>query len=720
MDAGVFSVAGAAFDTEDLLESSSGNSVFPVVTTAGFTTGSSTTLTIDVWYFIVGRRTDTNTWELYRGDETNAATLIGTATRSVSARAAATFAVLGARSTAGAAALTNADFDSLKVWTVALSAAEIETERLFQNAQRTTNLWAQVPFQTDGLDTSGNSRDFTLAGTPSYGTGPSINRGSAADDPLETIETDVQYPDPRPKYDYYSWDQAPLSANSSLLELSAYVADTNTFQQQRVAPDSYDYSWEFHPTDDIADQELLAPLFTNSSTLFDPSVNVTIEVPLLTNSSTLFDPNVADLNPPPIAGYTLWLDIRRTSTLYQDAARTTLAEINDPVGNWYDPDSGVSATQSSSARPIRGARGVVFDGVDDYLDAATGAGVTATSGATIVTVAQINLQTGALFGMSENTPGTVNTGLAITRFQSELYARTYSGPAIVVLDDNAAWLVRTWKVSDGAQKLWVNTSVAGTNTAAITFSPMQTLTIGRWFGDIYHLDGTIAMVLVYPTALSDSNIDSVIAWATTRHVSATLNVPLLPSTATLFTPTVSVGAVTLTVPLFTNSVTLFTPTVTVGAVTVFAPLITNGTSLFAPTVTQDAQILGVPLVTNTVTLFAPNVTVGAVVLSVPLLSDSASIFAPTVTLTVFAPLLVNTSVLFVPTLTVGSVTIVVPFLTSNAVLYAPSINSAYIYFAAIKQNRADLTITAQDIAALTIKPTDNGTLDIKHTDYGVL
>ena len=66
--------------------------------------------------------------------------------------------------------------------------------------------------------------------------------------------------------------------------------------------------------------------------------------------------------------------------------------------------------------------------------------------------------------------------------------------------------------------------------------------------------------------------------------------------------------------------------------------------------------------------------------------------------------------IFVPTLTVGSVTIVVPLLTSNVVLYAPSLNSAYIYFAAIKQNRADLTITAQDIAALTIK----------HTDYGVL
>ena len=76
---------------------------------------------------------------------------------------------------------------------------------------------------------------------------------------------------------------------------------------------------------------------------------------------------------PPVVGSALWLDALRPGTMFQDAARTTLAGVGDPVGSWYDPDSGIGAIQSGAARPVRAAAWLAFDGIDDFLDAAIGA-----------------------------------------------------------------------------------------------------------------------------------------------------------------------------------------------------------------------------------------------------------------------------------------------------------------------------------------------------------
>jgi len=171
---GVFVVGNGLFSQEDLVEGAT-NDVFPVAVGNGFNLGAATTLTNAVWYFVAARRTSADTWELWRGDETNAAVLVGTATHNISSRGAASYIVVGARSTSGSQANPNAQYHGLRMWTAALSGAEIEAERLFTNAQRTANLWAQVSFVADGNDTSGNSRDFTLAGTPSYTAGPRID-----------------------------------------------------------------------------------------------------------------------------------------------------------------------------------------------------------------------------------------------------------------------------------------------------------------------------------------------------------------------------------------------------------------------------------------------------------------------------------------------------------------------------------------------------------------
>ncbi len=85
-----------------------------------------------------------------------------------------------------------------------------------------------------------------------------------------------------------------------------------------------------------------------------------------------FDPRL-------IAGLALWIDASDGATVWQDAARSTLASANgDPVGGITDR-SGVGAHASAavaSARPslivaARNGRSVVrFDGVDDVMELA--------------------------------------------------------------------------------------------------------------------------------------------------------------------------------------------------------------------------------------------------------------------------------------------------------------------------------------------------------------
>src|SRR5687768_14280485 len=72
-------------------------------------------------------------------------------------------------------------------------------------------------------------------------------------------------------------------------------------------------------------------------------------------------------NAPPISGWELWLDVKRTGTLWQDSGRTIAANAGDPVGSWHDPTNGRAATAAGSSRPTRAASGLSFDAVNDAL-----------------------------------------------------------------------------------------------------------------------------------------------------------------------------------------------------------------------------------------------------------------------------------------------------------------------------------------------------------------
>lgn len=64
-----------------------------------------------------------------------------------------------------------------RLWTVALSEAEIDAEMPSTTPVRTANLWANWPLASDLNDTSGNARHLTHGGTPSYSAQPDISGG---------------------------------------------------------------------------------------------------------------------------------------------------------------------------------------------------------------------------------------------------------------------------------------------------------------------------------------------------------------------------------------------------------------------------------------------------------------------------------------------------------------------------------------------------------------
>jgi hypothetical protein len=71
----------------------------------------------------------------------------------------------------------------------------------------------------------------------------------------------------------------------------------------------------------------------------------------------------------PLAGYALWLNpTYRVGSAYQDAARTTPANVGDLVGGLYDATNAITATATGAARPTRSATGLTFAGAQELRD----------------------------------------------------------------------------------------------------------------------------------------------------------------------------------------------------------------------------------------------------------------------------------------------------------------------------------------------------------------
>lgn len=143
-----------------------------------------------------------------------------------------------------------------------------------------------------------------------------------------------------------------------------------------------------------------------------------------------------------------------------------------------------------------------------------------------------------------------------------------------------------------------------------------------------------------------------------------------------FAETLGPSTQTITLPIIGPEETVFTPTVTRGAVTITLPYLDDSSdSLFAPTL---AQVIALPYLNDADTLSTPTITPGAVTITLPLISDGDTLNAPTISVgsvTITLPYLDDSAdSLFTPTLTVGGVTLTLPLIGPEETLYDPTVS----------------------------------------------
>lgn len=169
-------VGNSLYAEEDIVELNSAVLSGTSVGNGGYASTGGAAVSAGTWYYVAMVRESSTALKLYIGTESTAAALVGTATRDISSRAAATYLGLGTRTTSGDDK-TPGDYDSLKIWSVALTAGEVEAERLYEGAQKSTGKWAVYTLQSNVTDTGGSGRNLTAVGIATYVTGPAINRG---------------------------------------------------------------------------------------------------------------------------------------------------------------------------------------------------------------------------------------------------------------------------------------------------------------------------------------------------------------------------------------------------------------------------------------------------------------------------------------------------------------------------------------------------------------
>ena len=137
-----------------------------------YTEQAGTTLSLGTWYHICAVRASTTSLAIYLNG-----VLDSTNTRNVTGRIAATRMEAGAFGTFDGDRV-DARIAAVKIWSVALSAAEIAQEIYRLAPAQFANLWQWSPLigsASDLADYSGNGRDWTAGGTLTVEDGPPIS-----------------------------------------------------------------------------------------------------------------------------------------------------------------------------------------------------------------------------------------------------------------------------------------------------------------------------------------------------------------------------------------------------------------------------------------------------------------------------------------------------------------------------------------------------------------
>ena len=222
-------------------------------------------------------------------------------------------------------------------------------------------------------------------------------------------------------------------------------------------------------------------------------------------------------NPALISGLQLWLDADDSETITLNGG--TVSQWDDKSGNGYHVSQGTASNQPTYQSSVLNSKSVVrFDGVNDGLintvDTPVGSSTNRTvfvvfnwngSGGTIdyaLVLGYLGAASGTVFGISEEIAVRVNSGSRVWNAS----ANSTHAIVTIMLDGTSTTDLSAWK--NGSSLGVSTTSTQTINTAA-------GIGVGRRFDGNY-LYGDIAEIIVYNSALSTSDRESVESYLSTK------------------------------------------------------------------------------------------------------------------------------------------------------------------------------------------------------------
>jgi hypothetical protein len=181
----------------------------------------------------------------------------------------------------------------------------------------------------------------------------------------------------------------------------------------------------------------------------------------------------------------------------------------------------------------------------------------------------------------------------------------------------------------------------------------------------------------------------------------------ISSTATVYSPTVTPGAVTLAPDAIGSSAVVYAPTIAAGAVTIAPDAIESTATVYAPTIATGTITLYPDAIASTAVVYEPTLAAGAVTIAPDAIASAATVYAPAITTgaMLYPDAIGSTAIVYEPTVTPGAATIAPDLVVSVAVVYAPTVQPGAVAVApdAISSAAAVYAPTVEG-SAPTIRP----------------
>jgi len=616
----------------------------------------------------------------------------------------------------------NGRFARARVWTAALSDAELEAEFHSESAVRTSNLlgeWFPRTVTAATATTAVTGANLTSQGAASYTieAGPLIVQVAAA--PLiasgETVfpATEVILGGAGGATTL----TAPLIASTEAL-YGPSLTNLNTL----AAPLIGSTETLFAPS--LTNVNVLAtPLIGSTATFFSPSLtNVnTLAAPVIASTGALFAPSLTNVNTvvTPLIGSTAALfgpSLTNANTLAAPVIASTEILYSPSLTNLNalaTPLIGSTATlfapsvAATVAPPVIASTATLFAPSVGFRLAAPLIDSTAAlfgPSLTSTVVAPLIGSTETLFAPSLTNVNALSAPVipsTATFFSPSLSsALTLTAPliastAVLFGPTIGQFSALTAPLIASTEALFGPTLVAG----PVTVQPPLIASTEAFYGPAIGQFSSLTAPLIASTeTLYGPSLTSTVVAPLIGSTSALFS-PSLTNVNTLAAPAIASASVvnpaslsnvnTLATPLIGSTAALFGPSLT-NASTVVAPLIGSTAALYGPTVGQFTALTA-PVISATATFFSPTLT-SALVLTAPAIASTAALYSPSLTNVnvLTAPAIGSTATVFGATVAAGNLNLAVPVIVPDTQIFAPALSAGAV------------TITAPVIASTSV------------------